>query len=213
MVYPREDLDLLSRICQEFDLVAICDEVWEHVVFDGRVHVPLIALPGMRDRTVKIGSAGKIFALTGWKVGFVCAAPPLLRVLAKSHQFLTFTTPPNLQVAVAYGLGKSDEYFSAMRRDLANSRDRLSDGLSRIGFPVLKSQGTYFLNVDLAPLKLNESDEAFCKRLVTDFKVAAIPVSAFYEEEPVTSVVRFCFSKADATIDGALERLSKVLRA
>ena len=213
VVYPRQDLDLLARVCQEFDLVAICDEVWEHVVFDGRDHIPLITLPGMRDRTVKIGSAGKIFSLTGWKVGFVCAAPPLLRVLAKSHQFLTFTTPPNLQVAVSYGLGKSDDYFIEMRRDLARSRDRLADGLSRIGFPVLQSQGTYFLNVDLAPLKLNESDEAFCKRIVTEFKVAAIPVSAFYEEEPVTSVVRFCFSKTDATLDGALERLSKVLHA
>ncbi len=211
VVYPREDLELLSRICQEFDLVAICDEVWEHVVFDGREHIPLIAIDGMRDRTVKIGSAGKIFSLTGWKIGFVCAAPPLLRVLAKSHQFLTFTTAPNLQVAVAYGLGKSDDYFAQMRAELARSRDRLASGLSRIGFPVLRSQGTYFLNVDLAPLGLNETDEAFCKRIVTDHKVAAIPVSAFYEEEPVTSVVRFCFSKTDATIDSALERLSRVL--
>ncbi len=213
VVYPREDLELLARICQEFDLVAICDEVWEHVIFDGRDHIPLIAIDGMRDRTVKIGSAGKIFSLTGWKVGFICAAPPLLRVLAKSHQFLTFTTPPNLQVAVAYGLGKSDAYFEQMRSELARSRDRLSDGLSRIGFPVLRSQGTYFLTVDLAPLGLNETDEAFCKRLVTEYKVAAIPVSAFYEEESVTSVVRFCFSKTDATLDTALERLSRVLHA
>ena len=213
VVYPREDLELLARVCQEFDLVAISDEVWEHVIFDGRAHIPLIAIDGMRDRTVKIGSAGKIFSLTGWKVGFICAAPPLLRVLAKSHQFLTFTTPPNLQVAVAYGLGKSDDYFVQMRSELARSRDRLSDGLGRIGFPVLRSQGTYFLNVDLAPLGLNETDEAFCKRLVTDYKVAAIPVSAFYEEELVTSVVRFCFSKTDATLDTALERLSRVLHA
>ncbi len=213
VVYPREDLELLARICQEFDLVAICDEVWEHVIFDGRDHIPLIAIDGMRDRTVKIGSAGKIFSLTGWKVGFICAAPPLLRVLAKSHQFLTFTTPPNLQVAVAYGLGKSDAYFEQMRSELARSRDRLSDGLSRIGFPVLRSQGTYFLTVDLAPLGLNETDEAFCKRLVTEYKVAAIPVSAFYEEESVTSVVRFCFSKTDATLDTALERLSRILHA
>jgi aspartate/methionine/tyrosine aminotransferase len=212
VVYPREDLELLARICREFDLIAICDEVWEHVVFDGREHIPLIAIPGMRDRTVKIGSAGKIFSLTGWKVGFVCAAPPLLRVLAKAHQFLTFTTPPNLQVAVAYGLGKSDDYFLAMRAELARSRDRLSDGLSRLGFPVLKSQGTYFVNVDLSPLGLNETDEQFCRRLVADHKVAAIPVSAFYESDAVTSVVRFCFSKKDSTIDAALERLSRAVR-
>jgi len=154
VVYPREDLEMLGRICQEFDLIAICDEVWEHIVFDGRKHIPLISIPGMRDRTVKIGSAGKIFGLTGWKIGFVCAAPHILRVLAKTHQFITFTTAPNLQVAVAYGLGKPDEYFFQMRKELARSRDRLSQGLSNLGFPVLDSQGTYFLNVDLAPLGL-----------------------------------------------------------
>ena len=213
VVYPRDNIEMLARICQEFDLTAICDEVWEHVVFDGREHIPLITLPGMRDRTVKIGSAGKIFGLTGWKVGFVCASPKILRVLTKAHQFITFTTPPNLQVAAAYGLGKADDYFLKMRSDLARSRDRLSSGLSHIGFPVLKSQGTYFVNVDLAPLGLNETDEAFCKRLVHEHKVAAIPVSAFYEEDHVTSVVRFCFSKKDETLDAALERLSHVLHA
>jgi aspartate/methionine/tyrosine aminotransferase len=211
VVYPREDLEMLGRICQEFDLIAICDEVWEHVVFDGRAHIPLIAIPGMRERTVKVGSAGKMFGLTGWKIGFVCAAPHILRVLAKAHQFITFTTPPNLQVAVAYGLGKPDDYFFQMRADLARSRDRLSSGLARLGFPVLQSQGTYFLNVDLAPLGRNESDVDFCKRIVHEHKVAAIPVSAFYEENHVTSVVRFCFSKRDETLDTALERLSHVL--
>lgn len=211
VVYPREDLELLARYCQEFDAIAICDEVWEHVVFDGREHIPLIAIPGMRERTVKIGSAGKIFSLTGWKIGFICAAPELLRVVAKTHQFLTFTTPPNLQAGVAYGLGKSDDYFFSMRKELARSRDRLTAGLRRIGFPVLESQGTYFLNVDLAPLKLNEGDEAFCRRITVDHKVAAIPVSAFYEEDAVTSVVRFCFAKKDATLDDAMARLSRVL--
>ncbi|MGC2023295.1 aminotransferase, partial [Bradyrhizobium sp.] len=208
VVYPREDLELLARFCQEFDVVAICDEVWEHVIFDERVHIPLITIPGMRERTIKVGSAGKIFSLTGWKIGFVCAAPPLLRVAAKVHQFLTFTTAPNLQAAVAYGLGKPDEYFHQMRKDLARSRDRLTSGLESLGFPVLRSQGTYFLTVDLSPLGLNETDEAFCKRIVTDYKVAAIPVSAFYEKDPVTTVVRFCFAKRDATLDTALERLS-----
>ena len=211
VVYPREDLELLARFCQEFDAIAICDEVWEHVVFDGREHIPLIAIPGMRERTLKIGSAGKIFGLTGWKIGFVCAAPPLLRVAAKVHQFLTFTTAPNLQVAVAYGLGKSDAFFHGMRSELARSRDRLTTGLTRLGFPVLPSQGTYFLTVDLSALGLNETDEAFCRRIVTEHKVAAIPVSAFYEVNAVTSVVRFCFSKNDATLDAALERLSDAI--
>ena len=208
VVYPREDLELLAKYCQEFDAIAICDEVWEHVTFDGHEHIPLITIPGMRDRTIKIGSAGKIFSLTGWKIGFVCAAPDLLRVVAKVHQFLTFTTAPNLQAAVAYGLAKSDDFFKQMRVDLAKSRDHLTKGLEAIGFPVLKSQGTYFLTVDLSPLGLNETDEAFCRRIVTDYKVAAIPVSAFYEQDAVTSVVRFCFAKKDSTLDAALERLS-----
>jgi N-succinyldiaminopimelate aminotransferase len=211
IVFAREDLELLARFCQRFDAVAICDEVWEHVVFDGRRHVPLIAIPGMRERCVKIGSAGKIFSLTGWKVGLVCAAPDLMRVLAKAHQFLTFTTPPNLQAAVAYGLAKTDDYFTAMRRDFERSRDRFAGGLRALGFPVLACQGTYFLNIDLKPLGLNEDDESFCRRLVAEHKVAAIPMSAFYGDDPIRSVVRFCFAKRDQTLDSALERLAGVL--
>jgi aspartate/methionine/tyrosine aminotransferase len=172
----------------------------------------MITLPGMRERAIKIGSAGKIFSLTGWKVGFVCAAPPLMRVLAKAHQFITFTTPPNLQAAVAYGLAKDDAYYTTMRKDFQRSRDRFAAGLRQLGFPVLDAQGTYFLNVDLAPLGLNEDDESFCKRLVVEHGVAAIPVSAFYAQDHVRSVVRFCFAKHDATLDTALERLAGALR-
>jgi N-succinyldiaminopimelate aminotransferase len=210
-VFPTEDLDLLASFCTRFDAVAICDEVWEHVVFDGRRHVPLISRPGMRERTVKIGSAGKIFNLTGWKVGFVCAAPPILKVLGKAHQFLTFTTPPNLQTAVAYGLGKEDGYFERLRVDLAASRDRFTAGLAALGFAVLPSQATYFLNIDIAALG-ERDDVAFCRRLVMDHGVAAIPVSAFYAEGGVRTIVRFCFAKRDATLDAALERLAGLRR-
>jgi N-succinyldiaminopimelate aminotransferase len=208
IVYPREDLELLARFCQEFDTIAVCDEVWEHVLFDGRQHVSMLAIPGMRERTVKIGSAGKIFSLTGWKVGLVMAAPPLMKVLAKAHQYITFTTPPNLQAAVAYGLGKEDGYFEDMRADFQRSRDRFADGLKGLGFTVLPSVGTYFLNVDIS--SLGESDDVdFCKRLVMENGVAAIPVSAFYAEGAVKTVVRFCFAKRDATLDAALERLAE----
>jgi aspartate/methionine/tyrosine aminotransferase len=165
----------------------------------------------MRERTVKIGSAGKIFNLTGWKVGFVCAAPRLMKVLAKAHQYITFTTPPNLQTAVAYGLAKEDGYFEGLRRDLARSRDRFTAGLRTLGFAVIPSQGTYFLNIDIAPLGETD-DTAFCRRLVVEHGVAAIPVSAFYAERAVTNVVRFCFAKRDATLDAALERLAGVVR-
>ena len=207
VVCGREDLALLASFCERFGAIAICDEVWEHIVLDGRRHVPLMSLPGMRERCVKIGSAGKIFSLTGWKVGFVSAAPDILRVLAKAHQFLTFTTPPNLQSAVAYGLGKEMAYFEGMRRDFARSRDRFTQGLRSLGLSVLPSEGTYFVNIDIAPLG-EEDDVAFCKRLVAERGVAAIPVSAFYHENPVRNVVRFCFAKKDATLDGALERLA-----
>lgn len=211
-VYGKEDLERLARFCERSGAIAVCDEVWEHVIFDDKQHIPLIGIAGMRERCVKIGSAGKIFSLTGWKVGFVCAAPAIMRVLAKAHQYITFTTPPNLQSAVAYGLGKPDDYFNAMRREFQESRDRFATGLRRLGFPVLESQGTYFLNVDLQPLGLNEDDETFCRRLVAEHGVAAIPVSAFYATDAVRSVVRFCFAKRDATLDAALDRLAGALQ-
>ena len=208
-MFSPEDLALLARFVARSNAVVISDEVWEHIVFDGREHRSLLALPELRDRTVKVGSAGKIFSLTGWKVGFACAAPPLRDLIARAHQFLTFTTPPNLQAAVAYGLAKPDEYFTGLRTGFAHSRDRLAEGLTRLGFPVLPSAATYFLNLDLAPLGITD-DVAFCRRLVTEHGVAAIPVSAFYAEDPVTTVVRLCFAKHDATLDRALERLARV---
>jgi N-succinyldiaminopimelate aminotransferase len=200
------DRQLLARTCVENDLIAICDDVWEHVVFDGHRHTPLMAEPGMRERTVKIGSAGKMFSLTGWKVGLVCAAPALMKALARAHQFITFTTPPNLQTAVAYGLGKPDEWFEETRRGFAASRDHLANGLRDIGLNPLPSAGTYFLNVDLAPLGVVD-DVAACRKLVTAFGVAAIPVSAFFETDTVRTVARFCFAKRRDTLDEALDRL------
>ena len=209
VVYDRQALALLARFCVKYDAIALCDEVWEHVIFDDRAHIPLMALEGMRERTVKIGSAGKIFSLTGWKVGLVCAAPAIMRVIAKAHQFITFTTPPNLQSAVAYGLMKDDSYFAGMRAAFQRSRDRFSAGLAERGFAVLPSAGTYFVNIDIAALGRGD-DMAFCTWLVEEHGVAAIPVSAFYAHEPISSVVRFCFAKHDATLDAALARLDDV---
>ena len=211
-VYTPAELKVLADWCQRHDIIAVCDEVWEHLVFDGRVHTPLLTLPGMRERCVKIGSAGKIFSLTGWKVGFVCAAEPLLSVIGKAHQFLTFTTAPNLQLGVAYGLGKDDAYFEEMRAIYARSRDRLAAGLSQEGFSVIPSEGTYFLNIDLAASGLNIDDQSFCRRAVVEAGVAAIPVSAFYEGDPVKTVVRLCFAKKDSTIDAGIERMAKARR-
>ena len=209
LVLPKEDLALLAEFCVRHDVTAICDEVWEQVVFDDALHRPLMAFPGMRERTVKIGSAGKMFGLTGWKVGFLCAAPAIARTLARAHQFLTFTTAPNLQAAVAFGLERGADWFAEMPRTMARARDRLSAGLVREGFAVLPSQGTYFLNLDLPASGIDEPDRAFALRAVKQAGVASIPVSALYEEDPVTSVLRLCFAKSDAVLDAAVGRLAK----
>lgn len=211
VVYDKAAMELLAKFCIRYDAIALCDEVWEHVVFDGLRHVPMLAIDGMRERTVKIGSAGKIFSLTGWKVGFVVAAPALMKVLAKAHQFITFTTPPNLQTAVAYGLGKTDDYFETMRASMMRSRDRFTQGLVDCGFTVLPSEGTYFLAADLAPLGI-EDDVAFCQSMIEQTGVAAIPMSAFYAQDPVKTTIRFCFAKKDETLDAALDKLARFIR-
>jgi N-succinyldiaminopimelate aminotransferase len=206
-VFDAQECELLAAFCRRYDVVAVCDEVWEHVIFDGRRHIPLIGLPGMAERTVKIGSAGKMFSLTGWKVGFVCAAPRLVSAIAKAHQFLTFTTPPNLQAAVAYGLGKDAAYFAAMRSEYQHGRDRLASALAEGGWAVLPSEGAYFLCVDLNASGVAADDLTFCRRAVEAAGVGAIPLSVFYADEPVTNVVRLCFAKSDATLDAGAERL------
>jgi aspartate/methionine/tyrosine aminotransferase len=211
-VFDRDELAVIAELVEGADAYAICDEVYEHLVFDGRAHQPLIAMPGMRERCLKIGSAGKTFSLTGWKVGYVTAAPALLAAVAKAHQFIVFTTPPNLQAAVAHGLAKPDAYFTGLAAEMQRRRGRLADGLAGLGIPSLPCQGTYFLNIDRrqVPFGWNDvaDDVAFCTRLIKQVGVAAIPLSAFYAERPATDIVRLCFAKQDAVLDGALQRLA-----
>ncbi|MEA3000321.1 MAG: N-succinyldiaminopimelate aminotransferase [Sphingomonadales bacterium] len=211
-VFTAEELALLAAACVAHDAVALTDEVWEHLVFDGRAHRPLAAFPGMAERTVKIGSAGKIFSLTGWKVGWAVAPLTLGEPIRKAHQFLTFATAPNLQTAVAYGLGKDAATFDAMRAGFAEARDHLAAGLAAAGYTTLASEGTYFLSLDLAASGLAVDDLTFCERTVRKAGVAAIPVSSFYAEDPVTSVVRLCFAKTRNTLDAAIERLDAARR-
>jgi aspartate/methionine/tyrosine aminotransferase len=172
-----------------------------------------MSLPGMRERTVRIGSAGKTFSLTGWKVGYVTAAPALLDPIAKAHQFTTFTTPPNLQRAVAYGLGKGDAYYRDLAGGLAAKRDRFAAGLVKLGFGVVPCEGTYFITADAAPLRLNVSDVEMNRRMTIEARVTAVPVSAFYETAPPASFLRFCFSKKDEVLDEALARLARWISA
>lgn len=208
-VASKQELEIVAAFCIAHDAIAISDEVWEHVIFDGADHISLMSLPGMRERTVKIGSAGKIFSLTGWKVGWMCAAPKIAAVLAKAHQFFTFTTPPNLQTAAAYGLGKDISYFKSMRSDFAKSHNYLAAGLVALGYAVLPSKATYFLSIDLSASGVTGTDTDFCEALVRDHGVAAIPVSAFYPQDPVTTIVRLCFAKDQATLNAALERMPR----
>ena len=206
-VFDRKELEFIAALCQRYDAYAVCDEVYEHLAFDGMPHTPMITLPGMRDRTVRIQSAGKIFSLTGWKIGMITAAPDLLTPIVKAHQFLTFTTPPNLQAAVAYGLRKDDTYFARLNGDMQARRDHLADGLCDIGFEVIPCQGTYFLTTDFRPLGYTETDDEFCKYLTIEAGVAAVPISAFYTSAEAGYFARFSFCKKAATIDEAIRRL------
>jgi aspartate/methionine/tyrosine aminotransferase len=208
-VFMRRELDLIAKLCQQHDAYAVCDEVYEHLVFDGREHIPLITLPGMRDRTIRIQSAGKTFSLTGWKVGYISACAPLIDQIVKAHQFLVFTTPPNLQAAVAYGLAKDRSFFTDFTAAMQAKRDRLMLGLERAGFSVAPCAGTYFINVDISSVGFNGDDTDFCRDIIENAGVAAIPVSAFYAAEPERRFVRFCFAKPMAMLDEAAERLKR----
>jgi len=210
--FDAEEVAALACVCVRHDLIAISDEVWEHVIFDGRAHQSLLARPGMADRTIKIGSAGKMFGMTGWKIGFACGAPALIELVAKAHQFLTFATPPNLQSAVAQGLAWPESAFIDMRQGYQRSRDRLVAGLEAEGYVVTPGQGTYFLCIDLPASGVPLPDRAFCHRIVRDFGVAAIPLSAFFAGADQTGIVRLCFAKADAVLDEAIRRLGEARR-
>ncbi len=206
-LFEEDELRLIAEACVRHDLIALSDEVWEHVVFDGRSLVPLAAMPDMRERTVKVGSAGKIFSLTGWKVGWAIAPPELALPVSKAHQYMTFATPPNLQAAVAYGLGKGEDYYEAMRAGFSAARDGMAAALDEAGFVTLPAEGSYFVSIDLAASGLDVDDVTFCERAVREAGVAAIPVSAFYDEQPVSSVVRLCFAKQPETIAAGVAKL------
>jgi len=206
-VFTTAELAFIADLVQKHDAYAVCDEVYEHLTFDGWRHIPLMTLPGMRERCLRIGSAGKTFSLTGWKVGYITAPCELATLAAKAHQNLTFTTPPNLQRAVALGLAKDDAYFASLATDLAARRDRLSAGLAALGFGVLAAQGSYFVTADFTPLGFAGDDVAFCRHITEHARVAAIPVSAFYAGDAPRHYARFAFCKRPEVLDEALARL------
>ena len=199
---------MLAAIAVTHDLFVICDEVWETVRFDGQPHVSLLAEPGMAARTVKIGSAGKIFGATGWKVGWMVAAPDLAAVLAKAHQFLTFTTPPMLQWAVAEGLA-DDTLVATQVADWAATRTVLIDGVRARGFAVLPGVATWFSCIDLAASGIAIDDRSVAERLVREARVASIPLSALWEgDDAPRHILRLCHSKPAAMLRDAIERIA-----
>jgi N-succinyldiaminopimelate aminotransferase len=206
-VFDADELAFIAGLLEKHDAVAVCDEVYEHLTYDGRAHLPLMSRPGMRGRCVKIGSAGKIFSLTGWKVGWVVAEAALLAPIAKAHQYLTFTTPPALQEAVAWGLENMSEYYTGLATILQGRRDRLAEGLTRAGFGILPAAGSYFLSADFHPLGVEGTDVEFCRMITEKAGVAAIPISAFTQGDAPRHFARFCFAKTDDAIDKAVERL------
>jgi N-succinyldiaminopimelate aminotransferase len=208
-LFDRDELDAVATVAIANDLIVISDEVWEHVLLDGQRFVPLATLLGMAGRTIKCGSAGKIFSLTGWKIGWAVAAPELAPLIARAHQFLTFASAPNLQAAVAFGLSDGDAWLEPMRLQFAAARDRLVNGLGAAGYAVLPSAATYFLCVDLAVSDIALDDEAFARLALEEAGVAVIPLSPFAEQDPPRHLVRLCFAKCDETIDAGIAALKR----
>lgn len=202
------ELAMLAGLCVAHDLIAICDEVWENVRFDGRAHRSLMAEPGMAERTVKIGSAGKIFGATGWKVGWMVCAPELAVVVGRAHQFLTFTTPPALQWAVAEGLALP-AMIDALVDGWAQSRGVLIEGLGREGFAVMDNAATWFSCIDLAASGIPMDDATFSERAVREAGVASIPLSALLEGPTTHAMARLCHCKPAAMLNDAVARLAR----
>jgi N-succinyldiaminopimelate aminotransferase len=206
-VFVREELEAIAAVCQEHDLTAITDEVYEYLTFDGTGHLPLATLPGMRERTVTVSSAGKSFSVTGWKTGWVTAPAPYVRAVATVKQFLTYTASAPYQRAAAYALRHELPWVEDLRKSLETKRDRLITGLAAAGFTTYRPQGTYFVQADIRPLGFTDGYE-LARALPERAGVVAVPSQVFYDHaEAGRHFVRFAFCKRDEVIDAAVERL------
>ena len=209
-VFRLEELQAIASLCVEHDLLAITDEVYEHLVFDGLVHIPLASLPGMSSRTLSISGAGKTFNCTGWKIGWVCGPAALVSAVRAAKQFMTFVGGAPFQPAVVVGLGLPDAYFTGLRDGLAAKRDRLCAGLTAAGFLTFRPAGTYFVTVDARSVGFDDGVE-LCRVLPERCGVVAVPSAAFYSHpERGRHLVRFAFCKRDEVLDEACERLGRL---
>jgi N-succinyldiaminopimelate aminotransferase len=206
-VLDRSELDAVAAVCREHDLVAVTDEVYEHLVYDGE-HIPLATLPGMAERTLTVSSIGKTFSVTGWKIGWACGPAALVGAVRGAKQFMTFAGGTPLQHAAALALGLAEEHGARLSAELAAKRDRLCDGLERAGLEVLRPAATYFVNADVRALGYDDG-VAFCRDLPERAGVVAIPTAVFSgDPERVRTLVRFAFCKREEVIDEAAERLA-----
>jgi N-succinyldiaminopimelate aminotransferase len=209
-VFTRGELEYIGLLCEEHNAVAIGDEVYEHLVYDGRRHVTLLQVPSLRQRTIVISSTAKTFSMTGWKVGYAIACPRLTEVVRMSHQFITFCTPPALQEAMAFAIGgMANSYYEGLLESYESKRALLCRALEDIGLKVLWPEGTYYASIDISPLDYKD-DLAFCRYLTTEIGVAAIPSSFFWKERrDGRDLVRFCFCKSNETLRTAVKHLKK----
>jgi N-succinyldiaminopimelate aminotransferase len=206
-VFGKEELEAIARLAVEHDLLVVTDEVYEHLIYTG-THCPIAQFPGMRERTVSISSAGKTFAFTGWKIGWVTAAPDLISAVRTTKQFLTFVSGGPFQYAIAQALALPDSYYTQLREDLRAKRDLLAAGLEEIGFEVYQPDGTYFITTDIARLGEQDGIE-FCRGLPDRAGVVAIPSAVFYDDkEAGRTQVRFAFCKRQEVLRDALTRLA-----
>ncbi|WP_432125598.1 pyridoxal phosphate-dependent aminotransferase [Streptomyces sp. bgisy082] len=209
-VLTRAELTAVAELAVERNLLVVTDEVYEHLVFDGAEHVPIASLPGMRERTVTISSAGKTFSFTGWKVGWITASPGLTSAVRSAKQFLTYVSSGPFQYAVAEALRLPDAYFDGLRADLAAKRDLLGEGLAKAGFEVYRPSGTYFVTTDIRPLGATDGF-AFCRSLPERAGVVAVPNAVFYDDrEAGAPFVRFAFCKKTEVLEEAVSRLRRL---
>ena len=210
-VFTPDELTVLAGLAIEHDLLVLTDEVYEHLVFSGAEHRSIATLPGMRERTLVIGSAGKTFNVTGWKIGWICGPAPLVSAVRTAKQFLTYVNGGPFQPAVAAGLGLPDEYFTHAARDLEYRRDVLVAGLKKAGLPVISPEATYFATVDVRSVQPDGDGLAFCRALPERAGVVAIPTVVFYDPAHAAlgrHLVRFAFCKGDDVLAEAVQRLA-----
>jgi len=210
-VFSRAELELIADLCREHDAVAFTDEIYEHLVYDGE-HLPLATLPGMAERTVAVNSLSKTYSVTGWRVGWVIAPPPLTSAIRRVHDFLTVGAAAPLQAAGTVALGLPDAYYAALLAEYRARRELLVDALEAAGFGVSRPAGAYYVMTDIGRLaRPGEDDTAFCLRLAAEPGVAAVPGSSFYSDPALGHTrVRFAFPKQRATLEAAAERLARL---